>query len=459
VSSGAAKIVEESAEPSRTPAGAAVRAVPSIGGPAGRAFTSVTRILRGHEAPLAEYLTELGTTIPSPEDIEAGVARADIRFGALRTVHFFRWVVVKDSAGDPWLAFESNYDGSLDDHLGELVREGAPAVHTIGGHCEGYPLANAPGIDASGVPVVVAYLARQSIDYAAFYAAMPGKTVERIRVESQIRSAIEAFVDDRRANGAFRDAAPGVIYDAIVDHLATVGLLGAAQAPQAAPPESRVLPWLVRALPLAALLPVAPLFYVVLRWKEATDPEDDVTVAPPGIQALADREDFQVQNQLTHLVDVKPGLFRRNLLRLVLWLIDLLAKYQFNQGQLGGITTIHFARWAFIDGGKRLLFFSNYDGSWENYLGEFIDQASTGLTGVWSNTAGFPRTQNLVQKGATDEERFKSWTRAHQLPTQFWYSAYPTLTVFNVKQNAQICAGLASRPATEQAMLSWLECL
>jgi hypothetical protein len=196
---------------------------------------------------------------------------------------------------------------------------------------------------------------------------------------------------------------------------------------------------------------------VWLRIKEISDRQDDVVAESSAIQELANREDFQVQNQLTHLVDVKPGLFRQGVLHAVLWLINLLAKYQYNQGQLGGITTIHFARWALFDGGKRLLFFSNYDGSWENYLDEFIDEASAGLTSVWSNTVGFPRANSLVWDGAKDEERFKSWTRAHQLPTQVWYSAYPTLTVSNILQNARICAGLAKRPATRDEMLAWLE--
>ena len=207
------------------------------------------------------------------------------------------------------------------------------------------------------------------------------------------------------------------------------------------------------------LLPFAIPLYVLLRVRESSDEQDAITVAPPNIRKLAEREDFQVQNQLTHIIDVKPGLFRLGTLRLVLWAINLLARYQFNQGALGGITSIHFARWALVDGGKRLLFFSNYDGSWESYLGDFIDKASSGLTGVWSNTKGFPRTKNLVEQGATDEERFKSWTRCNQLPTQLWYSAYPELTVFNIKQNAIVCAGLAEKPATREAMLAWLECL
>ncbi|HYQ15365.1 MAG TPA: hypothetical protein VEQ58_06405, partial [Polyangiaceae bacterium] len=84
------------------------------------------------------------------------------------------------------------------------------------------------------------------------------------------------------------------------------------------------------------------------------------------------------------------------------------------------------------------LFFSNYDGSWEAYLGEFIDKAALGLTMIWTHTIWYPKTRFLLLQGAKDEEAFKSWTRAYQLPTQVWYSAYPSLSVGDVLKNAEI---------------------
>jgi hypothetical protein len=106
-------------------------------------------------------------------------------------------------------------------------------------------------------------------------------------------------------------------------------------------------------------------------------------------------------------------------------------------GRLGGIQTIHFARWVALPD-RRLLFFSNYDGSWEAYLGDFIDKASMGLTMIWSNTLWYPKTRLLMFKGATNEGAFKAWTRAYQVPTQVWYSAYPTLSVGDVLRNAEL---------------------
>ncbi len=70
-----------------------------------------------------------------------------------------------------------------------------------------------------------------------------------------------------------------------------------------------------------------------------------------------------------------------------------------------------------IDDGRRLLFLTNYDGSWENYLDDFIDKAALGLTGIWSNTLNFPRTRFLVLGGARDEKRFKAIARKTQAYT------------------------------------------
>ena len=75
-----------------------------------------------------------------------------------------------------------------------------------------------------------------------------------------------------------------------------------------------------------------------------------------------------------------------------------------------------------IDGGKNLLFLSNYDGSWENYLDDFIDLASPGLTAIWSNTVGFPRSYFLVGGGSRDENLFKTMTRQSQVPSLVWYT-------------------------------------
>jgi hypothetical protein len=195
---------------------------------------------------------------------------------------------------------------------------------------------------------------------------------------------------------------------------------------------------------------LARLVYV----QEQRDPVDNVQNDIETVDNLAQREDQIVQNQLTHLVDIKPQWFRPIVLWLVLRFINLSARYLQIHGALGGIPTIHFARWVIIPG-RRLLFFSNYDGSWVNYLGDFIDKAAQGLTAIWSNTIGCPRAEGFFHGGATDEQRFKSWTRDHQIFTDVWYSAYPDLTVDNINNNSFIRIGLAGNLSPEETQ-EWL---
>jgi hypothetical protein len=85
-----------------------------------------------------------------------------------------------------------------------------------------------------------------------------------------------------------------------------------------------------------------------------------------------------------------------------------------------------------------MLFFSNFDGSWQQYLGDFIDKSGWGLTGIWSNTMKFPRTRFLLTGGAYDEEHFLAWSRYYQIPTAVWYCAYPHLSIKNVINNSYI---------------------
>jgi len=157
-------------------------------------------------------------------------------------------------------------------------------------------------------------------------------------------------------------------------------------------------------------------------------------------RTLIEAEDIAVQNQMSAVTDVKPGWLRLVTLRAVLRLVDFLARNWWDRGALNGIPSIHFARWFLIEqGGRhRLVFCSNYDGSWENYLGQFIDEAASGLTGIWSNTLGFPAARWLFLRGARREREFKNWVRSRQIRTQVWYSAYPDLSVEDVWNNSAI---------------------
>ena len=108
---------------------------------------------------------------------------------------------------------------------------------------------------------------------------------------------------------------------------------------------------------------------------------------------LAALEDHVVQNPFTAIGHVKPGRFRRWTLVVILFYLDYATRHFFNRGNLAGVKTIHFARWVFIDDKRRVFFASNYDGSLESYMDDFIDKVAWGLNLVFSNGVGYPRTQ------------------------------------------------------------------
>jgi Dyp-type peroxidase family len=184
------------------------------------------------------------------------------------------------------------------------------------------------------------------------------------------------------------------------------------------------------------------------RIEKASEPATG-SISPQALEGLQKGEDREFQNHMTAVSTLKIGRFRRLLLRLTFYLISISATHIFRPGFLSTIGTIHFARWVRIPGTDRLVFLSNYGGSWESYLEDFITKASAGLTGIWSNTEGFPSTKFLFFDGARDGDRFKRWARTQQVPTSFWYSAYPRLSTAHIRTNALIRQGISSARLSE----------
>ncbi|MGB3388263.1 MAG: cytochrome P450 [Pseudaminobacter sp.] len=207
---------------------------------------------------------------------------------------------------------------------------------------------------------------------------------------------------------------------------------------------------------LALLIAViALLFFFALRRLEKRDAVGADLVDIDRLDDILSRENRCAQNNLTAISTLKPGSLRRLALRLAFYLISISARNIFRPGMLASIDTIHFARWVLLPGSDKLMFFSNFGGGWESYLEDFIVKAHAGLTGVWSNTLGFPRTRALFLDGATDGDRFKRWARAQQIPTLFWYSAYPDLNTARIRINSRVRQGIA-RIGTESEARDWL---
>ena len=388
----------------------------------------------------------------------------DLPFASLRLLHFASLVIFEDDEFGPYLVFENNFDGPLDAYLDELFLHARSGLHQIYQCCAGYSAAS-----PEDGKTMRAYLKAHVVRPSAYHIGSVGRSAERIRLEAALREQLEPELDRMASSGP---AAPGASQTPAVLRERIEGFArGQPNWPEIADLQprqttaERVLPWLkIAAAGLGALaltrlawrvlLPAAAVGVVVLRWKEQHDPSRFDPAPHDLVRQLTAREDNIVQNHLASLIHVKPGPFRRATLRVVLWAANLLARTA-THGQLSGIPSIHFAHWAIIDNGRRLLFLSNYDGSWENYLDDFIDKASTGLTGIWSNTVDFPPTRFLVFAGARNGPWFKAWARNQQTATAVWYSAYKNSTVRIIDNNSAIREGLV-QPLAGTAVKEWL---
>lgn len=364
-----------------------------------------------------------------------------IPFGKLPSVHFSNIIVFESQDFGSCLVWEHNFDSSLDTYLDELLRV-APGIDRLLSCCDGYSAGN-------GREFMKSHLASPG----AYHVGAVGRSVDRIIREADLRKRIERFVDSHPRHHLSPDALRAEIQQFVAKEPALSWVrdpeLRMTSAERVTPYINIGLVGLILFIAVIVilwikwwLLPLAVVVVIsLLIWHEKHDQPNVEMTSPDHIRRLLVNENTSAQNHLASITVIKPGVFRRSLLRLVLFAANLLARTS-TKGELAGIPSIHFAHWTMIDGGRRLLFLSNYGGSWGSYLDDFIDKVSYGLTGIWSNTAGFPKAEFLILKGSRDGPRFKNFARDSQALTRVRYCAYPHLTVRNINDNSALREGI-----------------
>ena len=395
--------------------------------------TVLTFVAKVNRNQISDLRTLLQTMA---DDVERN---ALIPFPKLKLLHFASLVLNDEPGYDAYLVFENNFDGELEPYLETLYAEAAVGLHSIYSCCLDYPAASP--VNKSQL---LAYLRARVLRPNAYLIGNVGRSVERTHRENTLRDRLEDFLDELVRQG--NAGGPGAIRQKVQGFVRSHSLAWAANVQPRQTPMEHLLPRLklvivalIVLLLFPIVLPLLILFAIKLRWTETHEaPPADLDVKDK-VGELVGREDRThiVQNHLCHISVVKPGAFRRATLRGVLWLTNLVARIQ-DKGKLIGIPSIHFAHWSIIDNGRRLLFLSNFDGSWENYLDDFIDKVSFGLTAVWTNTVDFPKTSFLFFEGSRDGSRFKTYTRDKQTYTNVWYSAYKQSTVETIDNNSSI---------------------
>ncbi|HUX85297.1 MAG TPA: hypothetical protein VMV20_08675 [Chitinophagaceae bacterium] len=374
-------------------------------------------------------------------------------FEALETIHYARWFLLHpgdiayDYGKDPGvrMVFSSDFDGDPAGHVASLAGQCPGFLDQLYEHCEGYPDLGARTPDSR-----TQFLMACMVPCSAFFAGAPGRSLLRIRQESALRDHIWNFLNENKWKGK----TPSEVFQVVCREISGRPEFQWVEEKTVYPKVS-VAGLALLGIILGLLSPVVLLWVLAIRiFHETRDVPLGLSpsqVDPDHLEKLEEYEDRQRQNQFTQVLVMKPGPVRLITLLSMMAFARALIRFLFVNGKLMGIPTIHFARWVMIDQRKVMLFFSNFDGSWQQYLGDFIDKSGWGLTGIWSNTIKFPKTRFLFWGGAYDEEHFLAWSRFYQIPTQVWYCAYPHLSIKNIVNNSFIRERLGKKLNDRQA--------
>jgi hypothetical protein len=394
-----------------------------------------------------------------------------VPFGAFENLHFARFVILDDPttadvqlygierpAPPVYLAFLGDFDGDYDEFIDELSARAGDGLRRIFSLCDSFGAASDLGT----------WMRAHECRPATYYCNWVGRTAKQCREEEKLRIAIRGRL---AASPNLADATPQEVHADLRSFAAREQASGNISLSPAAPTPFR---WSAQhalyVISLALLivvgivtLPVTliPLVIIALRLRhlEKTDPVFAPRPTEEWNAKLAKIEDWSVTNQFNALGSIKPGPLRGILLRTVLWIVNLTAHVVYTRGRLARVASIHFARWVYLEEGSRVYFASNYDGSLDSYMDDFINKVGFGLNAVFSNGIAYPRTAWLLFKGAKNEQQFKYVLRRHQLPTEVWYNAHEGLSAFDLERNSRIRRGLEARKLSASALAEWVTLL
>lgn len=377
------------------------------------------------------------------------------RFDRLGTLHYARWFILQESSFRDKtafpvpvrLVFSSNFDGDIDTHAEALVTVFPEYFDELYECCKDYPLPSERTIETRKK-----YLLKWKVKTDAFYVGAPGRSLRQIQQEDQLHKFIRNFLTGKNWDGM--NALQ--IKNEIKNEVFKKPEFEWAKKSQPVK-KTNWFGLIVMGLVILILSPLIIIWILIVHffyekreksfYGKRSQLNDDL------VRRLEKDEDLINQNQFTQVLVVKPGKVRLITVLLQMLFARTLIKNLFVKGELMGIPTIHFARWVLFDDNKHMMFFSNFDGSWNQYLCDFIDKSGWGLTGIFSNTIDFPKTKFLFTEGAYDEEHFLAWSRGTQILTQVWYSAYHDLSIKNISNNTSIRNDLIKNLTENEAQL------
>lgn len=423
------------------------------------ALTIQMPIIESKEAELRAILNKINQD-PANNEL--------MSFSNFENVHFARFIILEGPEHPKKYAsslfFMANIDGPIDIFINDFIKQCTFGLDQILKNCHAYPSKSKRTLSSR-----YTYLSTHTPDSQTDYINTIGRKVSMIHQENELRDALQDFLNTLDSS-SFQSAKE--LRKAVIQFVGKNPEISWALATQTKPS----LLWRsienIRFAGLSALgtlilmwgWPILVAWIATLRIRESQDLED--THRPPleRLNQLRAAEDLAAHNPFAAVGYLKPGLLRRTTARSLLLAAQVVLRHIFNKGDLAGIPllgldgvdTIHFAHWTMIDDDQRLLFTSNYDGSLESYMVDFIDKVAWGLNLIFSNGLGYPSTRWIIHDGAKKEQRFKDYLGNHQIENQVWYTAYPHLTAVNIANNEAIHNGLRGHMSERQAK-AWLK--
>jgi hypothetical protein len=128
-----------------------------------------------------------------------------------------------------------------------------------------------------------------------------------------------------------------------------------------------------------------------------------------------------------------------------------------NLGGLMGLSLIHFARWVTIrrdqwpdlGQGKQtlrydyMLFCSNFNGTWDQYIDAFSDGIPGGLDLFWYTSVKYPHSIPITT--------FKNYITYNQIDTDYYYNATPGAAQRDIKSALKVLGEIRALAALHQS--------
>ena len=119
-----------------------------------------------------------------------------------------------------------------------------------------------------------------------------------------------------------------------------------------------------------------------------------------------------------------------------------------------GLQIIHFARWVMVrrnqwpDFGQGpmnltndyMLFISNFNGTWDQYIDAFSDGIPNGLNLFWYSSTKFPQSIPITP--------FKEYIRHNQITTDYYYNATPGSAQRDIKAALRVMSAIKNLAAS-----------